>query len=357
MQVGGSAGGGGHKLSGAALVQAVLADPAACRALADALGAHLAPVLVATAARVASGHQAGQAGRRLAATVTSGSGAIQAASGGKPAVALVSVGGAATPVAAVVPAHILPDLTAGAEVWVEPVNGNPQDLLVTAIRAFTGTPTATTALTTANAAMPKAGGTFTGAVSAPSATFNSTPVLASGYQGTGRCGLELVNAVTGNTAGYGVNFKQTMTNTPTSITLTVNVQSSVSSVGTARIDSTGFDFLLLPSAAGHVYWYGSYTTSGNTLLAVDAAAQTIDHHCDGCDTVRTGIPFAALQVLADGPAVAYSCPTCGNRTESFNGALPASEAAGYDLSDPHARPTRVYLARALWGALGLPVPA
>lgn len=154
MRVGGQSSGGGgtsNTLRGADLVRAVLDDPAATRALADALGAQLAPTLAQTAARVARGHQTGQAGQRLAATVITGSGAIQGASGGKPAVALVTLGGAATPVPAVVPAHVLPDLAAGAEVWVEPVNGNAHDLLVTAIRAYTGTPVASQAL----AALPK----------------------------------------------------------------------------------------------------------------------------------------------------------------------------------------------------------
>lgn len=78
------------------------------------------------------------------------------------------------------------------------------------------------------------------------------------------CGDEGVAAAGGNQIGNGVAFAGTMTNTPTSITFpTTAAHLNDSSHAATLITNTGFALVVTATAAGHVYWYGTYQTNGN----------------------------------------------------------------------------------------------
>jgi hypothetical protein len=70
-------------------------------------------------------------------------------------------------------------------------------------------------------------------------------------------------AVTTDSYEEGVNFKTTMVNVPTSITLTAASSSNAATPTTTNITQTGFSFTVHPAANGAGYWRGSYTTNGN----------------------------------------------------------------------------------------------
>jgi hypothetical protein len=182
--------------------------------------------------------------------------------------------------------------------------------------------------------------------------------LTTGNQETGRLGSELGNAAGGTHFGIGVNFKTIMTNTPTSLTLTANSSSNSTVGGASNIDINGFNCYFIASAAGDAWWYGSYTTVGNCLLAVDTTAQTLDHHCDPCGHVSTGAAFSALTVSkSPREALSYTCPSCGT-VESFNTALTATDEADTTPQGSGAyattRGAQATLIRQLLVALGLP---
>lgn len=132
-----------QKTSAAALINALCADPQALAQLAQALvGAGLAEAVHSSIDAAIGQHARQEAGRLLAGVVSTQSGWLIAASGGAPTKVMVFLGGSTQAVACVVPPHLVADVTAGAQVWVEPVNGSHADLLVVALRAFTATPAA-----------------------------------------------------------------------------------------------------------------------------------------------------------------------------------------------------------------------
>lgn len=255
-----TSGPGGHSdVCAADIVAALSRDPVGAKALAQLVehqlvtdGQFAQAVMQAVEAAHAKGRVSAP-GRLLAGTVSSATGAIQPAGGGAPATAYVLLGQAATPVTCVVPSHILPDLTPGAEVWVEPVNGSQRDLLIVAIRAFTGTPLASTAVQ-------RAGDTMTGALTLP-----SVPALAAGHQQSGHvdCGMYCSGANQNPTGG--VTYPVQCTNTPTGITLSAYAGSPTNSNAPTveHIDKTGFDIFIASLATGNTFWHGTFTTVGN----------------------------------------------------------------------------------------------
>jgi hypothetical protein len=188
--------------------------------------------------------------------------------------------------------------------------------------------------------------------------------LAPGYQETGAAGVT-ANANGANQPwGGGVNFKTVCTNTPTSITLTSSAINNVASTQVDAINRYGFYWLAKAAAAGLMQWYGTYTTVGNCLLAVDSTARTFDHHCDNptCGHISRAQPVSDVIALKTevGAAMSYTCPNCGT-SEHFNCALTAADEA-----DPTPQGSGEYvttrgaqasLIRQLMTALGLEVIA
>ena len=91
------------------------------------------------------------------------------------------------------------------------------------------------------------------------------PILITGNQETGACGIDYVAAAANAPGGYFVNFKTVMTNVPSSITLS---QTSATNVAATypRVDTItvyGFHVFWEAAAAGTVSWKGTYTTVGN----------------------------------------------------------------------------------------------
>ena len=70
-------------------------------------------------------------------------------------------------------------------------------------------------------------------------------------------------AITTDTYEAGVNFKATMANIPSSITLTSTSTSNAGTPTTVNITNTGFSFRVQPAANGVGYWRGTYKTNGN----------------------------------------------------------------------------------------------
>ena len=90
-------------------------------------------MLIQATERIVAQQQRSGPGRLLAGTVA----AIQArVVGVSPCIAMVKIGGALTATPAYVPSHLLADIATTQEVWVEPVNGRSDDLMVVAIRNF-----------------------------------------------------------------------------------------------------------------------------------------------------------------------------------------------------------------------------
>lgn len=187
--------------------------------------------------------------------------------------------------------------------------------------------------------------------------------LITGHQETGAAivgGTDAAGAFRLN----GVNFKTVLANTPTSITLTVTSSSNIASVGAQDISKYGFAVQYQATAAAFSLWNGTYTTVGNCLLGVNAAAQTLDHHCDVCGHVSRAAPFSSLSIRRPDPTsnvaltLGYSCPSCG-ALEAFNLALTAADEADATPqgSGPYAttRGAQAALIRQLLTALGLEV--
>jgi len=81
---------------------------------------------------------------------------------------------------------------------------------------------------------------------------------------TGTCGCSAPsNAPASSVWEQGVNFKTTMTNVPSSITLTAVSSTNVTSVTAANVTRTGFQFRMTINAAAAASWSGNYTTNGN----------------------------------------------------------------------------------------------
>lgn len=358
-------------VTAASLVNALTSDPQALAQLAQALvSAGLAEAVHTSIDAAVAQHARQESGRLLAGTVSTVTGWLIPATGSTPAKAMVFLGGSAHASACVVATPILPDLTVGAQVWVEPVNGSMADLLIVALRAFTGTPAVTSqaseiATNTSAIAgkVSKSGDTISGgltvggvlAVSAP-------PVLSAGNQETGVAGFSCPG-----TGGHDVaivkNFKTVLTNAPSSIN-TSNLATPTNAVGlnVNLLTRYGFNMFWQASATGDTGWDIQYTTVGNCLLALDAAARMFDHHCDQCGAVHQGVAVTALGIsqgaTADLTAVSYTCPDCG-AMEHFNCALTAADESD---STPQGngqyattRGAQAQMIRQLLTLLGLPL--
>jgi hypothetical protein len=88
-----------------------------------------------------------------------------------------------------------------------------------------------------------------------------TPVIPTGHQDTGHCGLGPVGTANGQSWGVGVNFHGMMQNTPSSVILTPVLANAVN-ISAGRITQFGFDLELNCTGIG-AFWYGQYTTVGN----------------------------------------------------------------------------------------------
>jgi len=88
-------------------------------------------------------------------------------------------------------------------------------------------------------------------------------VQATGAAEKGFAAGRIGNAVAGASYGFGVNFKTTMTTTPTSITLAASGSTNVTSAVAANITQYGFELVLTATATANMEWWGSYQTVGN----------------------------------------------------------------------------------------------
>ncbi len=89
-------------------------------------------------------------------------------------------------------------------------------------------------------------------------------VQATGASEYGECGAgPFVATASAQTFGCVVNFKSTMTNTPTSITLTTLGSNLANTPTVSNITSVGFRLSWTTTGAGSTYWYGTYNTVGN----------------------------------------------------------------------------------------------
>ena len=188
--------------------------------------------------------------------------------------------------------------------------------------------------------------------------------LVAGNQETGFAGFRAKTAVVGDIVGVGVNFKTVMSNTPTSIGETIVSASNTSVVSILNVTKYGFSLEGPSTSTGGNFAYIEYTTVGNCLLAVDAAAATFDHHCDKCRAVHRSVPLAQLALYAGATPgasdLSYTCPDCGYR-EHFTCGLSADDEAD---STPQGsgeyattRGAQAALIRQLMSALGLAVVA
>ncbi len=196
----------------------------------------------------------------------------------------------------------------------------------------------------------------------------------SGVSESGKAGGTGYVPGAGQNTGFCVNFKRTMINTPSSITLSAGFTSNVGSVAATAIDTLGFNLQMPGSSTGLVTWQGLYSTNGNCLLEVHPGKDTFHHHCDICGEYNLHIKLSALRVDTSGgeapgeSALCFECPVCESRrseqdrkkgrgavTESWNTALfSAEEEEGFAPEHP-GRHLQVRVIRAVQQILGLPV--
>lgn len=125
--------------SGGAIVNALHNDPAALATLVQDIASALfssgfsQEIILAIEAVVGSA-QASGAGRLIAGTVSNLAGALQLNGSSQPIIAMVFLNGAATAVPVYVPTHIRATIATSQEVWVMPVNGRMDDLMIFSIR-------------------------------------------------------------------------------------------------------------------------------------------------------------------------------------------------------------------------------
>ncbi len=84
-----------------------------------------------------------------------------------------------------------------------------------------------------------------------------------GTQETGYCGFQQNNDTTGGNSGIGVNFKTTMSNGPTSITLTLITHTNCTGETAGTLRPSGFFYQSGSNANGNVVSISTYTTVGN----------------------------------------------------------------------------------------------
>jgi len=130
-----------------------------------------------------------------------------------------------------------------------------------------------------------------------------------------------------------------MSHPPTSTTTTTIslVNGNAASEFVNNLSVYGGNIGVNSTAAGAVTYLANITSHGNTLVAVDPVGNTIDWHCDQCNTLHTALPMvSALTVwagLAGDPNlgkggssdVCVTCPNCGG-CEHFNTALTQADA-------------------------------
>lgn len=87
--------------------------------------------------------------------------------------------------------------------------------------------------------------------------------LISGNQETGYAGVRADSVTGGNSYGQGVNFKTTMTNTPSSITLTIITSGNSNTPTATNINKQGFFYQASSVASGNMFSISTYTTVGN----------------------------------------------------------------------------------------------
>ncbi len=215
----------------------------------------------------------------------------------------------------------------------------------------------------------KSGDTFSGQVYVV-----APDILAAGHQESGFCGIYNGTPSSGQFYGCPVNFKTQLTNNPSSITLSMGIRNSGSSSTFADVWSVyGFRIVAKAASSAVIDVAGTYTTVGNCLLAVDEAAQTFDHHCDGrlpngalCGAVHRALPLAALD-SHDGYAsegqeqpLTFTCPECGATETFWQHFTSADEADTTPQGTGEFVTTRgeqARLIRALMRLRGLPVAA
>jgi hypothetical protein len=149
--------------------------------------------------------------------------------------------------------------------------------------------------------------------------------------------------------GSAIQFPAVLAAVPTSITFSAQTNQNISS-GPAAGNFTvwGCDAYVNATASGNGWWIGLYSTNGNCLREIDAAARTARHHCDACDHLSDAQPIADLierGTFAGQPAYAATCRACGAR-ECFNPALTSADEADPD-------PRRAANARAIRAVVGL----
>lgn len=186
--------------------------------------------------------------------------------------------------------------------------------------------------------------------------------LAAGNQETGVVGMQQYGQA-GHNVSIMANFKTVLTNVPTSITTTnLAAPNNASGLNFNSFTIYGMNMFWTVGATADTGWNVKYTTVGNCLLAVDTAAHTFDHHCDGCGAVRRGVALSEVAVTPGATpaehALFYTCPTCGT-AEHYNAALGAADEAD---SSPQGsgeyattRGAQATLIRALMQALNIEV--
>ena len=88
-------------------------------------------------------------------------------------------------------------------------------------------------------------------------------VQVSGASDVGFYGVDGQTSGSAQSVGEGVNYHTTMTNTPTSVTLSVLSHSNDATTTVSNVDVLGFSVVCTSTASGRVFSYGHYTTHGN----------------------------------------------------------------------------------------------
>ncbi len=129
--------GGHHALGGATVGGAVAGVPLdqIVQQVESALlsGGFVANIITAIA-QVIDGSQSSAAGRLVAGTIATATGALLLNGSSVPIAAMVFLNGAATATSCYVPTHLRASVAAGDEVWVIPINGSFADLQLFSIR-------------------------------------------------------------------------------------------------------------------------------------------------------------------------------------------------------------------------------
>lgn len=182
----------------------------------------------------------------------------------------------------------------------------------------------------------------------------------------GYLGAQFYTTLSGVQPGIVVNFKRTMVNTPTGLTLTSVVSTNVASPFLSNFDVTGCFVGWTATNPGYTTYIARYATVGNSLRAVRADG-TCDVHCDACDALaerrvlKTDLIIndsLYQRVAQEGPAhpgslgLCHICPECGS-TEHFNAGL-ASKDEALNIPGWEQRAPQAVLIRQAMQQLGLP---